>query len=96
MAGGDLDPAPLRQTEVQQFRSRAIAAGTLSSSAIEQASARLVEVLEAGEVISGREHLPTLVAAWSNDIEEAFAGLEEDRAVDPRFVDCVLLQADKA
>jgi len=96
MSGGELASAPLQRAEVDAFRERAIVDGALSAAARESVAARVVDALDAANVASGRELLPGLLARWLAEIEETFAGLERGRAVDPRYVDGVILQDDKA
>ncbi len=96
MAGGDLATAPLQHSEVERFRERATAGGVLSPAARTRAAEQLYEALDAANVTNGREHLPSLLDTWLGEIEENLAGLPADLEIDPRFVDCVLLQADKA
>lgn len=91
LAGGDVDPAPLTTAELDSLRGSAFDDNRLSAAARERAANALAALLAAAGVEAGLDHLPALLDQWFTEIERLFAFLPVGEAVDPRFVEGVIL-----
>ena len=90
--GGGLDAAPLSGDDLAAFRDSALEGADLSSEATRKLSSALVACLDESGITAGREHLPKLVARWSQEIADMLGG----DGSDPRFLGGLILTADKS
>jgi hypothetical protein len=85
LAGRPPQAAPLRRFELPT---------DFGSEPRASAKAALIAALDRAGVTAGREHLPALIAAWLDDLEQLCGGLDPAQAADSRFLAGVLLRND--
>jgi hypothetical protein len=95
MAGGELSSAALRQAELAAWRTAAVDAGAVTAAARAAAHAAIkARLADAGARLAD-EQRKILVDGWVADLEATLAGVA-DGAIDPRFVDGVLVEARRS
>ena len=95
MAGGEFSAAALRQAELAAWRAGCVIAGRITAPARAAARAALKARLAAAGVALADEQQAILVDRWVGEIEQTLAGISEG-AIDPRFVDGILVEARRS
>jgi hypothetical protein len=95
LVGGVWDGQALSQAELGTLRDRAFEAGKLVASARETASAAVRARLDAAQLAASSAVLNRLVDGWLADLEAILGGIR-DRAIDPRFVEGVLVEIKRS
>jgi hypothetical protein len=94
-AGAELSSAALRQAELAAWRTAAVDAGAVTAAARAAAHAAIKTRLAAAGARLADEQRKILVDGWIADLEATLAGVA-DGAIDPRFVDGVLVEARRS
>lgn len=91
----ELDAAALTGSELREILAGAFEDGRIVDTARTHVATRLAGLLDEHDVNVGLEHLPRLVQAWLDELQDELGGLGGGD-VDPRFVSKVLLSATRS
>lgn len=92
-ADEEFSPAPLRVSELEEFR-KSLSDTGISQENRDRAAQRLVALLDARGVVEARDSLALLSEAWLNELQEAFLPLPKDRPIDPKFIGQLVLASE--
>lgn len=95
LGGGELASHALSQAELTRLRDRALVNGALTDDARVQAQELIRGRLGAAQLTASGALVTQLVEGWLRDLEALLGGVR-DAEIDPRFVEGVLVQANRS